>query len=122
MVELVKGISKLPDRRLEADRPRHSIQFINDIYIYKKLVFDCFSPAVARGSSLIGNCVNEMTLIPEWVPRRVRDRRLPESVLVNGALRLADEYFDAWICEIISREASEIIEFGLQILKSGVIT
>ncbi|GFU14666.1 hypothetical protein TNCV_2942911 [Trichonephila clavipes] len=30
MVELVKGISKLPDRRLEADRPRHSIQFIND--------------------------------------------------------------------------------------------
>ncbi|GFT30763.1 hypothetical protein TNCV_759481 [Trichonephila clavipes] len=28
--ELVKGISKLPDRRLEADRPRHSIQFIND--------------------------------------------------------------------------------------------
>ncbi|GFT09363.1 hypothetical protein TNCV_5062301 [Trichonephila clavipes] len=30
MVELVKGISKLPDRRLEADRPRHSIQFIDD--------------------------------------------------------------------------------------------
>ncbi|GFV05292.1 uncharacterized protein K02A2.6 [Trichonephila clavipes] len=30
MVELVKVISKLPDRRLEADRPRHSIQFIND--------------------------------------------------------------------------------------------
>ncbi|GFU20543.1 hypothetical protein TNCV_859501 [Trichonephila clavipes] len=30
MVELVKGISKLSDRRLEADRPRHSIQIIND--------------------------------------------------------------------------------------------
>ncbi|GFV93644.1 hypothetical protein TNCV_1717521 [Trichonephila clavipes] len=34
MVELVKGISKLPDRRLEADRPRHSIQFINDHQLY----------------------------------------------------------------------------------------
>ncbi|GFV82274.1 hypothetical protein TNCV_3219861 [Trichonephila clavipes] len=34
MVELVKGISKLPDRRLEADRPRHSIQFINDTLEY----------------------------------------------------------------------------------------
>ncbi|GFX96236.1 hypothetical protein TNCV_2291241 [Trichonephila clavipes] len=34
MVELVKGISKLPDRRLEADRPRHSIQFINDSHLH----------------------------------------------------------------------------------------
>ncbi|GFV45741.1 hypothetical protein TNCV_2409241 [Trichonephila clavipes] len=42
-----------------------------------------------------------MTSILEEVPRRVRYRRLPESVLFNGALRLADEYRDVWLCEFL---------------------
>ncbi|GFW78622.1 hypothetical protein TNCV_4260461 [Trichonephila clavipes] len=62
MVELVKGISKLPDRRLEADRPRHSIQFINDDLSMITL------SRVARGSFLIGCSVNVMTSVPVWVP------------------------------------------------------
>ncbi|GFU88371.1 hypothetical protein TNCV_3744861 [Trichonephila clavipes] len=44
MVELIKGISKLPDRRLEADRPRHSIQLIND----HRIEFGCRGHPKAR--------------------------------------------------------------------------
>ncbi|GFW81643.1 hypothetical protein TNCV_2883201 [Trichonephila clavipes] len=39
----------------------------------RKRMFDCFSPAFARGSSLIGSCVNEMTVVPEWVPSSCKE-------------------------------------------------